>query len=81
LQKDVILSALGLFDRKDGPVLIADYPRDDPRERLDPGWRAPTVASTVSASDGIADALQNATAELSDPYRRSVAQRGRASMG
>ncbi len=39
-QKRVILAALRLLERGGGPVRIADFPDDDPRERPDPGWHA-----------------------------------------
>ncbi|MGC1890325.1 MAG: selenoprotein B, partial [Stellaceae bacterium] len=40
-QKRVILAALRLLERERGPVIIEDFPEEDPRERPDPGWRAP----------------------------------------
>ncbi len=40
-QKRVILAALRLLERERGPVIIEDFPEDDPRERPDPGWRPP----------------------------------------
>ena len=40
-QKRVLLTALRLLERNDGPVLIEDFPDDDPRARPDPAWRPP----------------------------------------
>ena len=40
-QKRVLLTALRLLERDDGPVLIEDFPDDDPRARPDPAWRPP----------------------------------------
>ena len=40
-QKRVILAALRLLERERGPVVIEDFPEDDPRERPDPEWRPP----------------------------------------
>ena len=40
-QKRVLLAALRLLERDDGPVLIEDFPDDDPRARPDPAWRPP----------------------------------------
>ena len=43
-QKRVILAALQLLEREDGPVLIEDFPDDDPRTQPDPVWRAPFIS-------------------------------------
>ena len=40
-QKHVILAALRLLEREDGPVLIEDFPEDDPRAQPDPAWQPP----------------------------------------
>ena len=37
----MILAALRLLERERGPVIIEDFPEDDPRERPDPAWRPP----------------------------------------
>lgn len=82
-QKRVILSALGLLEGDDGPVVIRDFADDDPRERPDAGWHAPLAPAP--AGDGSAGALAAALlAEIprvEGPYRRSVAERGRTTFG
>ncbi|MGH7114536.1 MAG: hypothetical protein ACREE9_08590 [Stellaceae bacterium] len=81
-QNDVILAALRMLERTDGPVAIEDFPRDDPRERSDPAWRAPSTATpSGAASSAIADALQGEIVQLAAAYRRSVAERGRTTVG
>jgi hypothetical protein len=73
-QKRVILAALRLLERKDGPSVIADFPGEDPREAPDPRWRPPPAA-------GPKGALGDEIALLDAAYRRSVAQRGRTTVG
>jgi hypothetical protein len=42
-QKRVILAALRLLERDRGPIVIEDFPDDDPRAQPDPGWHSPQV--------------------------------------
>jgi hypothetical protein len=81
-QKDVILAALHMLERGCGPVTLEDFPHDDPRERSDPVWRPP-FAKTPTGADGdaIADALDREIVRLDAAYRRSVAERGRTTLG
>jgi hypothetical protein len=73
-QKRVILAALRMLEGVAGPVVINDFPDDDPRDRPDPGWRAPLAA-------GAADRLDDEIALLDGSHRRSAAQRGRTTVG
>ena len=82
-QKRVILAALQLLEREDGPVLIEDFPNDDPRAPPDPAWHPPPIPAAVAA--GSADALA-ARLEAEIPlwrgaHQRWVAQRGRTTVG
>jgi hypothetical protein len=70
-QKRVILAALRLLERRDGPAIIADFAEDDPRQIPDPLWRPPPTAKP----------LGDEIALLDDAYRRSVAVRGRTTVG
>jgi hypothetical protein len=45
----VILAALRLLERDSGPVVIEDFPDDDPRAQPDPAWRAPFIPAAVAA--------------------------------
>jgi hypothetical protein len=53
-QRRVLVSALRLLERDDGPVLIEDFPDDDPRAAPDPAWRPPLAPV---AADGPPEAL------------------------
>ena len=44
-QLRVVLAALKLLERQDGPVLIEDFPDDDPRRTPDPDWQPPFMPS------------------------------------
>ena len=50
-QKRVILAALRLLEREDGPVLIEDFPDDNPRAQPDPAWHAPFTPASIGAGD------------------------------
>jgi len=82
-QKRVLVAALRLLERKAGPVLIEDFPHDDPRAQPDPEWR-PSFVPTAPAAEG-ADALAlrlEAEVRLLDTaHRRWVAQHGRTTTG
>ena len=82
-QKRVLLAALRLLEREDGPVLIEDFPDDDPRAAPDPAWRAPFIPPTVANGD-IASVTSRLEAEillLSGAHQRWVAQTGRTTVG
>jgi hypothetical protein len=78
-QKQVILAALRLLESNAGPVLLADFAEDDPREAPDPRWRPPI--ETAGSGEPLADALVAEVAELVGPYARSCAARGRTTVG
>ena len=78
-QKQVILAALRLLEAEAGPVLLADFPEDDPREAPDPRWRPPIGAT--GSGEPLADALIAEAAALAGPYARSCAERGRTTVG
>jgi hypothetical protein len=82
-QKKVILVALRLLEKETGPVVLEDFPDDDPREQPDPGWRAPLAATEIAAgsADALATGLENEITALEDAYRQSVAKRGRTLVG
>jgi hypothetical protein len=83
-QKRVILAALRLLERKDGPVLIEDFPNDDPRTQPDPAWRPsfavePAAAGATAAA--LADRLETEITLLSDAHRRWTEQHCRTTVG
>jgi hypothetical protein len=73
-QRRVIVAAFGMLARSTSPVTIEDFAEDDPRERPDPAWRPPL------AIDG-GRSLTDEIAALEGTYRRSVAARGRSTVG
>jgi hypothetical protein len=42
-QRRVLVAALRLLERENGPVLIEDFPDDDPRAQPDPAWQPPFI--------------------------------------
>jgi len=47
-QKRVILAALRLLERESGPVIIEDFPDDDPRATPDPAWHPPFIRVAIA---------------------------------
>jgi hypothetical protein len=79
----VILTALRLLERERGPVVIEDFPEDDPRERPDPRWRAPFAKPDLSdrSATHLGAALENESARVEAEYRRAAEERGRTIVG
>jgi hypothetical protein len=82
-QKQVILAALRLLERQSGPVIIEEFPQDDPRAKPDPAWRAPVLsaASNDASADSLTARLQMEIELLSDAHRRWIARHGRTTVG
>jgi hypothetical protein len=82
-QRRVLLAALRLLERRDGPVLLEDFADDDPRARPDPAWRPPALPAIPSdaTAEAIAAALPDEIARLREPHRRWVAQHGSSTVG
>src|SRR5208337_4091330 len=50
-QRRVLMQALGLLERPDGPVILEDFP-DDPPNWLDtPGWQPPALSDAPAPND------------------------------
>ena len=81
-QKRVILAALRLLEREAGPVVIEDFPEDDPRERPDLGWRPPLDAARLgdASAETIANELGKEIGALETSYH-NFAQRRRTLVG
>jgi len=82
-QRRVILAALGMLERSPRPVLIEDFPDDDPREAADTAWQSPSARLEGGAADGSALAAE-LTAELhglARAYAQSCTERGRSTVG
>jgi hypothetical protein len=82
-QRRVLLAALRMLERRDGPVLLDDFPDDDPRAQPDPDWKPPlAVAEPGNGSPAaLAAALAAELSLLQPAYRRWLAERGRTSVG
>ncbi len=78
-QQRVVLAALRLLERQDGPLIIEDFPDDDPRARPDPAWQPPIAAVTSSAA--AAAGLEDEIARLRGAHDRWIAQYGRSTVG
>lgn len=82
-QKQVILAALRLLECESGPVVVVDFPDDDPRAQPDPGWRPPFIPIAVATgpAGSLADTLEAESVQLRDAHQRWVAQHGRTTVG
>jgi hypothetical protein len=82
-QKRVILAALRLLERDTGPVVIEDFPDDDPRAMPDPTWRPPFTPAAVAAgsAESLAARLEAEIPPLRGAHQRWVAQHGRTTVG
>jgi len=82
-QKRVVLAALQLLERQSGPVIIEDFPEDDPRAQPDPAWypsALPALSANASAAV-LAAYLQTEIGLLRDAHQRWIAQHGRTTVG
>jgi len=82
-QKRVVLTALRLLERSDGPVLIEDFPDDDPRARPDPAWQPPFIPAAVSAgaAETLASRLEAEVLLLRGAHQRWTEQHRRTTVG
>jgi hypothetical protein len=82
-QKRVILRALRLLERESGPVIIEDFPEDDPRALPDPAWRPPAVpaAAARGSAETLAARMEPEIGRLRDAHQRWVVQHGRTTVG
>lgn len=81
-QKRVLLTALRLLERDDGPVLIEDFPDDDSRARPDPAWLPPLRPADPSGPpDTLARRLEAEIASLAEAHARWRERRGHSTVG
>jgi hypothetical protein len=82
-QRRVVLAALRLLERPTGPVILEDFPDDDPRERPDPAWRAPPAKAAIadSSANAVATVLATEIGRLAGAYNEFVEERGRTLVG
>ena len=82
-QRRVVLAALRLLERKTGPVIIEDFPDDDPREKADPSWRQPSLPEVLAdrTPSGLEARLDAEIPLLAGLHRRWTAEHGRTAVG
>jgi hypothetical protein len=83
-QRRVILAALRLVERQSGPVIIEDFPEDDPRAQPDPAWRPPVIpaVSAGASAEALAAHLEPEIGLLRNAHDRWVTQQhGRTTVG
>lgn len=78
-QKRVLLTALRLLERPDGPLIIEDFPEDDPRAKTDPQWQPPLAPA--AGGTAMAARLAGEIAQLRGAHDRWVVQHGRSTVG
>jgi hypothetical protein len=81
-QTRVVLAALRLLESDRGPVLLEDFPEDDPRETPDPAWHPPLEkAGSIDDAAALAAAVELEIAQLLPAYERSCTRRKRTIVG
>ena len=82
-QKRVIRAALQLLERDSGPVIIEDFPDDDPRAQPDPLWHPPQVpgADVAGTMQALAARLEREIPLLQSAHDRWRARHGRTTIG
>lgn len=82
-QRRVLLQALRLLERDDGPVLLEDFPDDPPGWTDSPEWRPPFETAEPLDADPAAAARQLAAelARLRPAWDTAKARRGRTTVG
>jgi len=81
-QKRILLSALRLLEQDEGPLVIEDFPDDDPRARPDPAWHPPLdPAGADGPADALAARLEAEIAALQPAHDRWRTQHGYSTVG
>jgi hypothetical protein len=84
-QKDVLAAALGLLTATSGPVILEDYPRDDPTSVDVAAWRPPfelaAIDGDLSDPAQVASGLETELRILAPFYQTFVAENRRTTIG
>jgi hypothetical protein len=82
-QKKVILAALQLLERANGPVVISDFPDDDPRARPDMAWHPPVLPAVPgdATNSVLAARLETQIERLHEAHQQWIAQHRRTTVG
>jgi hypothetical protein len=83
-QRRVLLAALGLLKRTDGPVILEDFTEDPPGWRDTPEWRAPLLVEStdpLEGPDAWATAFNGELSALLPLWRAAQTRFGRTTVG
>lgn len=80
-QRRVLLHALSLLERQDGPVILEDFPDDPPNWRDTPGWRPPAMPAPPEAIADWQAALAAEIAAMRPLWLRAQMRFGRTTVG
>jgi len=79
-QTRVLTAALGLLERTDGPVILADHAEEAPGRLDDPSWSPPPHAADPAAGP-FAGAFAREVAELGPAWQAHRLRSGRTTIG
>jgi hypothetical protein len=81
-QRRVLLQALGLLEREDGPVILEDFPDDPPNWTDTAGWVPPILPAPPVPTDpaGWAEAFASELASLEPAWTAARARYGRTTV-
>jgi hypothetical protein len=82
-QRRVLLQALGLLERRDGPVILEDFPDDPPNWSDTVGWQPPDlpIIETPDSAPHWQAALEREMAALRPAWQRARERYGRTTTG
>jgi len=82
-QRRVLLQALGLLERRDGPAILEDFPEDPPNWLDTPGWVPPRLPNceTPDSPAGWQAMLAREMAELRPAWQRAMQRYRRTTIG
>jgi hypothetical protein len=82
-QRRVLLAALRLLERSDGPVLLEDFPDDDPRWQPDPNWQPPPIPARTGegGAELLASGLEAEVLALRGAHQHWVEHHHRTTVG
>ena len=83
-QRRVLMAALSLLERTDGPVILEDFNEDPPGWKDTPGWRAPklqAVSDALETPDAWTTAFGAELSALHPLWQIAQARFGRTTVG
>jgi hypothetical protein len=83
-QRRVLMAALNLLERTDGPVILEDFTEDPPGWKDTPGWQAPRlqeVSDTLETPDALASAFGAELSVLQPLWQKAQVRFGRTTVG